>query len=497
MTGIDNSAHKRYGGYRRLALVSLVLAGALMGIIIASGIDLSPQLTAQVGTNVAETGRFPVVDNNGVPESPFVSIVDQVQDAVVNISARSHQDDVDWWHRRAGLATSSGSGFFFREDGFILTNNHVVQGAEKLTVRTATGFEYDARLVGGDSKTDLAVLKVEPEEKVTVIPFGDSDALKVGDWAIAIGNPFPQQGLDRTVTVGVISAKGRSQLNFGEDSPDYQYYIQTDASINPGNSGGPLLNLRGEVIGVNAAISSPIGASVGIGFAIPINLARAIVPDLIATGRVSRGWLGVYLANVTEREAKRQGLESVNGVIIDDVFENSPAERAGIRKGDVIIGFNDQPVVNAGQFSVLVSTVRDGQNVPIELVRDGVVQKVSAVIGDRDAFLAASGVEGGEADDFEVYEWMGMEVMTYTPEIARAISAKHVAGVYVRQVYPGSVGDRSSIVRGTVILQIDDETTKTIEDVIKVENRLRDSSERIPVIVQEPDGAISRKVLRP
>ncbi len=474
----------------------LLFLGVIFGVIVTSGLDLSPNSNAQSYTNISQTGQYPLVNNNGEMESPFVSVVENVQYAVVNISARTREETVPWWHRQAGYSTSSGSGFFFREDGYILTNNHVIESAEKLTVRTSTGFEYEAQLVGADPETDLAVLKVDPEEDITAISFGDSDNLKVGDWAIAIGNPFPQQGLDRTVTVGVISAKGRSRLNFGNDTPDYQYYIQTDASINPGNSGGPLLNLRGEVIGVNAAISSPTGGSVGIGFAIPINLARAIVPDLIATGKVQRGWLGVYLNNVTENEAKRQGMDAVRGVMIDSVFVGSPAESAGIKKGDIVIGFNNQEVENASQLSVLVSTVKNGQNVPVELYRNGIRQTINTMIGDRDTFLA-NGSGQIQPDDFDVYDWMGLELLTFTPDIAELLSFEHVPGVFVRRVYSGSPGDRASITRGTIILQIGDKTVKTINDVETIAKQVNGSSNRIPLIVQEADGTIARRVLRP
>ena len=470
----------------------------IVGIILSSSIDLTHESVAEPAAAAFTSSRYPVVDRNGEMESPFVAVVEQVQEAVVNISARSRETELPWWHQRSGMATSSGSGFFFREDGYVLTNNHVVDKALEMTVRTADGFEYQAKLVGADPETDLAVLKVEPEHDVTVIPFGDSDALKVGDWAIAIGNPFPQQGLDRTVTVGVISAVGRSQLNFGRETPGYQYYIQTDASINPGNSGGPLLNLKGECIGVNSAISSPTGASVGIGFAIPINLARAIVPDLIAQGKPQRGWLGVWLDNVTEREAKEQGLEAVRGVMIDSVFQNSPAERAGIRGGDIITRFNGQDVNNASQLSVLVSTVRSGDRIPVELIRDGVRKEVAPVIGDRDEgmALAESGVPANP-DDFDLYEWMGMELLTFTPEIAAAISTEHVPGVYVRRVYPGTPADRASLSRGTVILQIDSETVKALSEVETIARKIGGANKRIPLIVQEPDGTIARKVLRP
>jgi serine protease Do len=442
-------------------------------------------------------GTYPVVDRDGRIESPFVAVVEQVQDAVVNISARSRGESVPWW-AQSGNTTSSGSGFFFREDGYILTNNHVIEDAVKLTVRTSSGYTYEAKLVGADPRTDLAVLKVEPEEPVTVISFGDSDDLKVGDWALAIGNPFPEQGLDRTVTVGVISALGRSNLHFGQETPAYQSYIQTDASINPGNSGGPLLNLRGECVGVNAAISSPTGGSVGIGFAIPINMARAIVPDLISTGRAQRGWLGVWFHEVTQREAKRYGLDAVRGVVTDSVFSNSPAQQAGLRKGDIITGYDGHEVDNAGRLSVLVSTTRSDDPIPIKILRDGKELTLKALVVDRDAFLASVNPGEGSFDNSdESAVWMGMELITFTQQIARATSVKFIDGIYVGRVYSGSPADYASLTRGSIILQVGDEAVGSIEELEEIVAALGKRPGRIPLIVQEPDGSIARKVIRP
>ena len=488
-------------GFKSAALVA-ALTVVLIFVLVLSGEFKIPQSTvAQSPTNISETGRFPIVENNGKMESPFVAVVAAVKNAVVNVSARSkEQQRFHWWQPGSRGSTSSGSGFFFREDGYILTNNHVVAGADKVTVRTSTGYAYDAEVVGTDPQTDLAVLKVEPQEEIVIIPFGNSDEIKVGDWAIAIGNPFPQHGLDRTVTVGVISAKGRSNLRFGSETPQYQDYIQTDASINPGNSGGPLLNLRGEAIGVNAAISSPTGSSVGVGFAIPIDLARAIVPDLITSGKASRGWLGVWFAPLTEREAKRQGLDAVKGVIIDSVFVNSPAYVAGVESGDVIVGFNNHQVENTGQLSVLVSTTRSGQEVPIDIIRDSRSLTLNTVMADRDKFLANArqGTQTQAADDFDVREWNGMEIMEFTPEIVKALDldTEHDKGIYVRRVYPGSAADRASISRGTIILQVDEVVVRTLEEMENSIQKLRKSTRAIGLIVQEPDGTIARKVIR-
>ncbi|HUV29945.1 MAG TPA: trypsin-like peptidase domain-containing protein [Acidobacteriota bacterium] len=486
---------KNRRGHGAVTLVLVALAFTLIGILVASNLDFSPRSVADAPASMAQTSAFPVVDRGGEMESPFVAVVEQATDAVVNISARTRSQELPWWFQGGLYSTSLGSGFFFREDGYILTNAHVVANALELTVRTSAGYEYPAELVGSDPQTDIAVVKVDPEEEITVIPLGSSEKIKVGDWAIAIGNPFPQQGLDRSVTVGVISAKGRSNLRFGEGSPAYQDYIQTDASINPGNSGGPLLNLKGECIGINAAISSPTGSSVGIGFAIPIDMAKAIVPDLIATGEVERGWLGVQLSDVTEREAKRQGLPAVRGVHIDSVFSNSPAERAGIRRGDVVVSFNDQDVLNTSQFSVLVSTVERGEIVPVKIIRDGEPLDLTAAIADRDASLTALR-ESQQPQEVFYASWLGMELVTFTPELARDIGARHVNGVYVARVYAGTAADRASIAEGTVIMEANNEPVSSVADIRRIAEAIGNSKNKIAFIVQEPDGTIARKICR-
>ena len=483
-------------GLKLGAIVSALVLIVIIAFVLNSDIRIPQNSVAQ---SPGSGDRYPVVVNsNGDYESPFVGVVQKVQNAVVNVSAQTQTEGSPlWWNQGGRSSTSSGSGFFFREDGYILTNNHVVSGSKDVKVRTSTGYEYDAEIVGMDKETDLAVLKVDPQEEIFTIQFGNSDDLKVGDWAIAIGNPFPQQGLDRTVTVGVISAKGRSNLRFGSETPQYQDYIQTDASINPGNSGGPLLNLKGEAIGVNAAISSPTGTSVGIGFAIPINLARSIVPDLIANGKASRGWLGVWFAPVTEKEAKRLGLKTVEGVIVERVFENSPAERAGLKSGDVIVGYNNHAVDNTGQLSVLVSTTRSGSEVPIDFYRDGDKMTVNTIVTDRDEFFSTVRQETQSPDDFDVRQWYGMELIDFTPEVARALDIKHISGIYVRRVDPGSAADRSAITRGTIIMQVDEAPVESLVELARAVDKLKKSARAVGLIVQEPDGTIARKVIRP
>lgn len=484
---------------RQILLTGFVaVAFTVLGVLLVSDFDAAPDLIAQTSLQpVSQITPYPVVERNGEYESPFVQIVERTKNAVVNVSARVKSRRTPWWHRGPNYSLSSGSGFFFRKDGYVLTNAHVVNNADELTVTTSAGYEFDAWLVGIDHNTDLAVLKVDLDEDVTIIPFGNSDDIKVGSWAIAIGNPFPQQGLDRTVTVGVISAKGRNNLNFGNETPKYQDYIQTDASINPGNSGGPLLNIKGECIGVNAAISSPTGTSVGIGFAIPINMARSIIPDLIETGHVRRGWLGIQMHDLSKTEAKQLGLDAVMGVVIDRVFENSPAQEAGIKRGDILVSFNDQTVKDGSQLQVLVATIGKGSGVTIEILRDGNKLTLMASVGDRDEFEAMAQAESDkEPSDFAIVEWMGMEVMEFSSNIAEVIGAEYVSGMFVRKVYSGSPADRASITREMVILQVANEPVKTLTDFENIILKIRNRKMRIPLIVQEPDGTIARKIIR-
>ena len=485
-------------GGRLISLAVLAISFTLLGIIIASNLDFTPESSADVGGP-----DYPVVkDSKGDYCSPFVGVVEKVTDAIVHIEAehgRSNRqiDDLFWrfFQIPQEPSKSYGSGFFFREDGYILTNYHVVRDADRVLVRTSSGYQYDARIVGYDPQTDLAVLKVDADEKIDFIPFGNSTNIRVGDWVIAIGNPFPQQGLDRTVTVGVISAKGRSNLRFGEGTPRYQDYIQTDASINPGNSGGPLINLQGEAIGVNAAISSPTGASVGIGFAIPINLARAIVPDLIATGRVKRGWLGVYLAEVTEAMARDQGMDAVMGVAVESVFENSPAFEAGLKGGDIIVEFNDEDVADMDQFSVLVATAPKNVPVPITLIRGGKSISSQATLVDRDEYRLAHSEQF--IDPRDRVSWLGMELLNFTAEIARQIGSDYIPGIYINSVARNSQAYRAGIMPGSIITQIDNREVKNLVELEAIAGELQKRGKAIPFLLVDPRGSIEYKAVRP
>jgi serine protease Do len=257
----------------------------------------------------------------------------------------------------------SGSGFIIRKDGVILTNSHVVENAKEITVTLHDKSEYNAKVIGRDPKTDLAVLKIEPRGDLPVAQLGDSDALRVGDWVMAIGNPF---GLNNTVTAGIVSAKGRV-IGAGP----YDDFIQTDASINPGNSGGPLFNERGEVVGINTAIFSRSGGNIGIGFATPVNLVKGLLPELEANGSVTRGWLGVSIQKVTPELAQSLGVGEARGALVAEVTGGSPAQQAGIERGDVIVAYNGKKIDDPSALPALVAGTPAGETVPVEVLRGG------------------------------------------------------------------------------------------------------------------------------
>jgi len=267
----------------------------------------------------------------------------------------------------------AGSGFIIRKDGVILTNNHVIENAQQITVTLGDKQQYKAKVLGRDPKTDLAVLKIDPKTDLPAAALGSSDALRVGDWVMAIGNPF---GLTNTVTTGIVSAKGR----FIGAGP-YDSFIQTDAPINPGNSGGPLFNLAGEVVGINTAIYSQSGGNIGIGFAIPIDLVKNLVPQLETKGTITRGWLGVSVQPITEDLARSFGLQEPEGSLVADVSANGPADKAGIKRGDIIVSFDGKKIDDSSSLPAVVARTPVGKTVKVEIMRDGAMKTVTVAVG--------------------------------------------------------------------------------------------------------------------
>ena len=340
-----------------------------------------------------------------------------------------------------------GSGFIIDPNGTILTNYHVVGEAEKISVTLSDGKSFDAKVIGKDQKTDIAVIKIDAGRELPAVTIGDSDRLEVGEWVIAIGNPF---GLDHTITSGIVSAKGR-QIGAGP----YDNFIQTDASINPGNSGGPLLNLRGEVVGINTAIFSQTGGNIGIGFAIPTNSVKDLLPQLKDKGRVVRGYLGTTVQKITPELADTLGLKQTSGALVADVVKGGPAEKAGIKPGDVITEFDRKEIKDSSDLPGVVARVSPGTSVPVKLHRECKQLSLPITVGElKDNEVAAAPQESG----------LGLTVQPLTPELAQSLGLDRAEGIVVSSVAPGSVADEAGLRTGDVITQINRRPVKNMAD---------------------------------
>jgi serine protease Do len=408
-----------------------------------------------------------------VPGAPgsFSDLAEEARESVVNISTvkivkghdlrmfrspfgrddpfndffeRFFKDQIPKEHRQKSL----GSGFVIDKNGFILTNYHVVEKTDEIKVVLENDKEYDAEVVGKDAKTDLALIKISPDAPLKPLPLGDSDALKVGDWVVAIGNPF---GLEHTVTAGIVSAKYR---RIGMDS--YSNFIQTDASINPGNSGGPLLNTRGEVVGINSAIFSQSGGSIGIGFAIPVNLARDLLPQL-KKGKVVRGWLGVMIQQITPELQEKLDLKDQKGALVADVTAGGPAEKAGIQRGDVIVSYDGREVREMNELPMMVGSTPVGREVEVEILRKGRKKVIEVEIGKLNEEMETKEEPSESRSD------LGMRVEEITPELAQKLNLSEQSGLVVVDVDPSSPAAEAGIRPGDLILEVDQKEVDSLD----------------------------------
>ena len=342
---------------------------------------------------------------------------------------------------------SLGSGFIIDKGGYIITNNHVVKGADEIKVKLADGREFKAKVVGRDSKTDLALLKISSLFKdLPALPLGDSGSMRVGDWVIAVGNPF---GLGHTVTQGIISATGRVI-----GSGPYDDFLQTDAPINPGNSGGPLINLKGEVIGINSAI---IATAQGIGFAIPSNLAKNVTTQLREKGKVVRGWIGVTIQTVTPEIASSFGLKEPKGVLVADVVAGGPADKAGMKRGDIIIAFDGKDIRKTSDLPMMVADTPVGKTVEVKVIRNGKEADLKVRVEEQTAQNVAMQMQSPEMD-------LGMQVGNLSPEVRNKLGIREKSGVVVTRVTPGSPADDAGIKAGDVVKEVNHKTVKDLKD---------------------------------
>ena len=416
------------------------------------------------------TGSTQVI---GFPKS-FADLAQKVTPAVVNISTTSNvkvpgnpfrhffgsdEDNSDnpfgdlfkHFHDmpdREMKQQSLGSGFIISKDGFIITNNHMVDGSVEIKVKISDGRELKAKVVGRDPKTDLALLKISSTfENLPVLALGDSEKMRVGDWVLTVGNPF---GLEHTVTQGIISATGR-MLGSGP----YDNFLQTDAPINPGNSGGPLVNLKGEVIGINTAI---VSGGQGIGFAIPSALAKSVVAQLKEKGRVVRGWIGVSIQSVTPEIARSFGLKEPRGALVGDVEPKGPAGKAGIRQGDIIVAYGGHPLKNANDLPRLVAETPVGKSVPVVVIRDGKEVKATLRIEEMPEEKAAAAQSESPARS------LGMKVESLTEQLRQQAGIEEKSGVVVTEVEPGSSAEDAGVQVGDVIKEVNRKPVKDLSD---------------------------------
>jgi len=368
-----------------------------------------------------------------------------------------------------------GSGVIVSSDGYILTNNHVVGDAEEIHVALMDKREFTAKVIGKDAKTDLALIKIDTKDQLPVAELGDSDTTEVGDWVLAIGNPF---GFSLTVTSGIVSAKGRAL------GGQYDDFIQTDASINPGNSGGPLFNTRGEVVGINTAIYSRTGTSAGIGFAIPIDMVKRVMEQLKSAGRVVRGKLGVEIQEVTADLAQSFGLSSAQGALVAGIEKGTPAEKAGIQQGDVIVAFNGRPVHSDHELPAMVAETGIGKTVPVELIRNGKHMTIQVTIAElKDTEIASAKPEEAGGD------W-GMSVGAITPEVSKEFNLQTNQGVVVRGVRPDTPAADAGLQQGDVITKIGDDKISSMEDFLAKAKQAKKEKKATRLLVQRGDASV-------
>lgn len=487
--------------------VWVALAGFTLGLLVAGYVFVYlPERHSAAPAAAAVAPSAPAVSTNlyasSAPEVrtdlDFVGISEKVGPAVVKIVSE-HKEKAqqqqgfedqfpfdDFWDRFFGhpaprqpqeyRSAVQGTGFFITADGYILTNNHIAEDSVKNTITTLQGKDYEAKVVGTDPKTDLALLKIEAND----LPFatlGDSALVKVGEWVLAIGNPL---GMEHTVTAGIVSAKGR-QLGMGTNVPTYQDFIQTDAAINRGNSGGPLVDMRGEVIGINSNILSPTGGNIGIGFAIPSNMAKKIIAQLKDKGKVTRGRLGVVMQNVTDGMRKQFDIKASKGAIITTIEPDGPAEKAGFKQYDTIVEMNGQPIEDSNDLKFKIADIEPGKKISVKVIRDGKEITLAPTVEEMDPE-----VEKGQATSSD--KDVGLSLAPMTPSLARRYGYRTIEGLLVTEVRNYSEADKAGLATGDVILEVNRKKVATVGEFEGILKKTPSGEEVILLVRRESDG---------
>lgn len=472
-----------------------ILASLLaIGLLVASGLahaKTAPEsfadLAAQLLPSVVNISTTQVVEGRSGMELPKLPPGSPFEDFFKDFFDRNQPE------QRSRKATSLGSGFIIGDGTYVVTNNHVIQDADEITVILHDNSRLKAELVGRDPKTDLAVLKIKPKNgDLTAVKFGDSDVARVGDWVMAIGNPF---GLGGTVTAGIISARGRD-INSGP----YDDFIQTDASINRGNSGGPMFNLKGRVIGVNTAIFSPSGGSVGIGFAIPASVVKPVINQLIKHGQVKRGWLGVHIQAVTDEIAEALGLKEAAGALVANVIPDGPAEKAKVQAGDVILKFNNKKIDKMRSLPRIVADTEVGKSVPIEIWRDNKKMNLSAVIEElEDTSTEVAAKDGGPKTSSKAHtiKELGLKLSSLTAALKEKYSLdKDSSGLVVLNVDKNGPAAEKGIRPGDLVVEVGQQETTTPKAVEDIVDEAKKAGRKYVLLLLEGQGGLRHVAIR-
>ena len=492
---------------RALSLTALIAAAVVFGMVVASSVNITPRSEAQ---HEASAPRAHAT-TPGAPS--FADIAQEAMPSVVSITStdivkgsqgrrysnpfggdgggdpfefffgpgnpHGRQQNDDEEHKQV----QGGTGFIISDDGYIVTNNHVIEGADKIEVRINNKEKYTAKLIGHDTATDLALIKVETKQRLTPLPLGDSERLRVGEWVMAIGDPL---AFDKTVTVGVVSAKQRSGLTADPATRSFENYIQTDAAINFGNSGGPLINVNGEVIGINTAIFRP---AQNIGFAVPVNTLKQVLPQLREKGKVTRGFLGINIVNVDSDRAAAFNLKTEDGAFVESVESGKPADKAGVKPGDTIVKVDSVPVKETRDLIGYVSGKAPGSKVQLEVIRDGKPVELTANLAERKD--EASGKEPEKTASDDSHERIGIQVTELTPQVRQMERLKaDVDGLLVVHVKEVSAAADAGIQEGDIITQVNGQKVGSTEDFGKVVSRAK-KGDYLKLYVYHPRANVS------
>ena len=459
--------------------LALILTGIIMGFIISGAFDITskgvaeaiPEITIDTDSEASpqiQKSDYPLIDQlsdafNNVAEKVTPSVVTVYTEQTVKTRRHPYYNFEDFFglpnpnqrKEREQKQQGLGSGIIVSKDGYILTNNHVVAGADEVKVRLSNNKEYKAEIIGADKKSDIAVIKIEIDN-LTPLPFSNSDNAKTGQWVLAVGSPLSDQ-LQNTVTAGIISATGRNNVSL----TGYGDYIQTDAAINKGNSGGPLVNLHGELVGINTAILSQTGGYQGIGMAVPANIAKKVMNDLIDFGKVKRGFLGVYIGDVTSEFAEAYDLEDASGAVITQVHDNSPAENAGVQNDDIVIAVDGDKIENSTDLTTKIGMKQPGTKVKLTIIRDGKKKQINVKLGEFEEEQEIS----AKSSESESVKKMGLTANNISPELKNKYKIPgNIDGVVITSVEPGSVLHRFGIKAGDIIDKINRKRIKNTDD---------------------------------